>query len=645
MSEKQEKQWIKELLPAAQAAARCYGYLVSVMLGQASQETGYGIRPLVRYKNVLGVKKKLLPYASKHWDGRVIETGTWEEIDGEHVDKDDVFRVYDTYEQCFMDYCQFMRDGELAPGKYKYRDVLKIKDPETLIRTVNARGYATDQHYADAVLDIIKKHNLTQYDLEVKVHYISNCGHDEHGQYSGGAAGDQTGAEWEIKPWYSRPWDVVLEPPTRQAADTIAELAIEAANNNKIGYDQSNRTSFDAALIACGDYPKNITEPCETDCSAGVAAIVRATGRILGIKEMQDVSKDAYTGNLEKALAAAGFISHREEKYLTGPDYLGNGWILLYTGHHTAVSVSRGSKWEEKKVVVTRTKFLNGIIKTAQEAYTNKWTWGDSHTWPPSLDGLISCDRLVSRTLARDFGIEQKRGGWNSAELAIHLPEYGFKKTTNKADITPGTVVMIGKGPDQTYHTEVVERYDPKTGLCDKIDLGSTDRIRQGGYFKNVPLCEWSDRYPSVFFVPASDPAPAPKVDPKECVKEGQQALNKFFGAGLKVDGDRRKLTETAFVKAFQMALNRDFYGDGPMPVNGKLTQLTRAGLGDHFAEFDEERGLVTIVEIGMLLAGKNAGGVEYPGHYGTNLEACTGKKIITAEDIWKLFRPELLKD
>lgn len=122
--------------------------------------------------------------------------------------------------------------------------------------------------------------------------------------------------------------------------------------------------------------------------------------------------------------------------------------------------------------------------------------------------------------------------------------------------------------------------------------------------------------------------------------------LNKHFGAKLKVDGDHRKLTQTELIKAFQKALNHDYYGDGPMPVNGKLTQLTRAGLGDHYVELDEEQQLVTFVEIAELLNGKDPGGVEFPeGHYGTDLEACTGKKRMTADDIWKLFRPELLKD
>ena len=35
---------------------------------------------------------------------------------------------------------------------------------------------------------------------------ISNCGHDENGKYTGGAAGDQTGTEYQVRAWYNRPW-------------------------------------------------------------------------------------------------------------------------------------------------------------------------------------------------------------------------------------------------------------------------------------------------------------------------------------------------------------------------------------------------------------------------------------------------------
>ena len=42
---------------------------------------------------------------------------------------------------------------------------------------------------------------------------ISNCGKDERNQYSGGQAGDQTGAEYVVINWYSRPWNCVLRHP------------------------------------------------------------------------------------------------------------------------------------------------------------------------------------------------------------------------------------------------------------------------------------------------------------------------------------------------------------------------------------------------------------------------------------------------
>ena len=172
---------------------------------------------------------------------------------------------------------------------------------------------------------------------------ISNSGHDENGKYSGGAAGDQTGTEWQIINWYNRPWNVVLRFEDSQIANLIAELAIEAANNNNIGYDQSQRTTFWAALEKSGYRPKNITTKCEADCSAGVAAIVKAVGYLLSKSALQAVSKDAYTGNLRKVLINAGAKALTDSKYLSGYSNLRPGDILLNEGHHTAISLGGGS--------------------------------------------------------------------------------------------------------------------------------------------------------------------------------------------------------------------------------------------------------------------------------------------------------------
>ena len=393
------KEWIEKVAPSAVYCQKKYGYPASALIGQTCQETGYGKTKLVDYNNVIGMKTTLLPYTSTTWHGKSVIKNTWEEVNGTKVTKDDSFRVYDSIQDCLEDYCQFMRDGKLTATTYKYRAILSWGDPEKVLRFITGK-YATDSTYADKVLAIISKHNLTQYD-DVKaasVHNISNCGHDENGQYSGGQAGDQTGTEWEIKAWYDRPWDVVLEPPSKLVSDTISELAIEAANNNLIGYDQGNRTSFDSMLIKYGNYPKNIKEACETDCSAGVAAIVRAVGRILGIKALQEVNKDAYTGNLEKALVAAGFSAHREARYRTSADYLGNGWILLYTGHHTAISVSTGAKWGED------TTMAHNTIKRGS-------TGAEVKTWQKGLLdlGCADCTHNVSNFVDGSFGSNTER--------------------------------------------------------------------------------------------------------------------------------------------------------------------------------------------------------------------------------------------
>jgi len=172
---------------------------------------------------------------------------------------------------------------------------------------------------------------------------ISNSGSDERGQYSGGKAGDQTGKEWQIRSWYDRPWNYVLRYPSSTVRECIAELAEEAANNDKIGYDQGQRTTFWQQLREVGYHPKDIKVACEADCSSGVAAIVKATGYLLGIPSLQNVSVDMYTGSERNMLKKAGFQVLTDPKYLTSDKYLLRGDILLYEGHHTAINLTDGS--------------------------------------------------------------------------------------------------------------------------------------------------------------------------------------------------------------------------------------------------------------------------------------------------------------
>lgn len=207
-------------------------------------------------------------------------------------------------------------------------------------------------------------------------HYISNSGSDENGAYSGGQAGDQTGKEWRMRDWYDRPWSCVLRYPDQKVALKIAQLAIEAALNDCIGYDQSQNRTYLAQLKAVGWEPSKITAACEADCSAGVCANVTAAGYLLGIKALQNHT-GTYTGNMRSALTKAGFQLLTDSKYLTSGDYLLPGDILLNDGHHTATNVTIGKKvrgdWNPDTVVTTQPS----TPSTPTKYYRVRKSWGD----------------------------------------------------------------------------------------------------------------------------------------------------------------------------------------------------------------------------------------------------------------------------
>lgn len=165
---------------------------------------------------------------------------------------------------------------------------------------------------------------------------IGHASIDENKTIKGGAAGDQTKKEVCTRSWYSKPWTSVIRPKSSTVAERIAIAMEQACANDKIGYDQSQRTTlYTYAQAANWDISK-VTAACECDCSSLVAVCVNAAG----IK----VSKDIYTGNEKAALNATGaFTVLTDSKYTGSSAYLKRGDILLGTGH-TAIVLSDGDK-------------------------------------------------------------------------------------------------------------------------------------------------------------------------------------------------------------------------------------------------------------------------------------------------------------
>ena len=146
---------------------------------------------------------------------------------------------------------------------------------------------------------------------------------------------------------YENPEDEELEQKVRKA---IVSNAILAAKNDCIGYDQYTRETFWNEVSKVDYNIEKLTTNCNTDCSAFVCTILKIVGHQLDIDELKNIPLDD-TRAMENDLTKAGFKAYRESKYLTSPDELQPGDILLNTIHHTEIFVGDGSaEWRPAEI-------------------------------------------------------------------------------------------------------------------------------------------------------------------------------------------------------------------------------------------------------------------------------------------------------
>lgn len=172
---------------------------------------------------------------------------------------------------------------------------------------------------------------------------ISSCGHDERGQYWGGAAGDQSGTEWYVRPWYRGGWDEVLVHPDAAVREWIARNAERGAANPNVGYDQYQRLTFYNELKKAGWDASKIAVKCEADCSASTAACVIAAGHLANAPKLKSVSPSCVTWNIGAALVAVGFWKLTDAKYLTSDAYLPRGAVVNRSSQHVVINVTDGA--------------------------------------------------------------------------------------------------------------------------------------------------------------------------------------------------------------------------------------------------------------------------------------------------------------
>ncbi|MCG5535714.1 flagellar assembly peptidoglycan hydrolase FlgJ [Ectothiorhodospira mobilis] len=148
------QEFIRDVWPHAQAAARELGVPPEVLVAQSGLETGWG-RHVIRHGdgsssfNLFGIK------ADARWDGPRVNVSTLEYVDGLPERQRAAFRAYDGLAEGFDDYVAFIQ------GNPRYRQALEAAgDAEGYIRGLQEAGYATDPRYADKILNIMQRGTL-----------------------------------------------------------------------------------------------------------------------------------------------------------------------------------------------------------------------------------------------------------------------------------------------------------------------------------------------------------------------------------------------------------------------------------------------------------------------------------------------------
>lgn len=181
MITQQQKDFIAAVAGYVAKYAPQYGISVnSPIIAQAILESAWGTSDLAQHHNYFGLKCRASwkgPYYSKKTKEEYT-TGTITEITAS-------FRAYPDMESGIKGYFEFL----FEPGIDRYDNLKGVIDPARYCELIKADGYATSSTYVSQLTNLIKVHDLTEYDkggIAMPKLFIV-CG---HGGKDSGASGN-----------------------------------------------------------------------------------------------------------------------------------------------------------------------------------------------------------------------------------------------------------------------------------------------------------------------------------------------------------------------------------------------------------------------------------------------------------------------
>ena len=152
-----QKEYTGSIAKYVQKYASQYGIMVhSAPIAMAMNESGVCGESILAdtYHNYHGLK------CGTKWTGKSVNLKTMEEYTkGTLTQIRDNFRVFDNMEEGVKGFFEFIQ----LP---RYQNLKGITDPKKFLETIIEDGYATDSHYVEKCMALIKQYDLTTYDVK-----------------------------------------------------------------------------------------------------------------------------------------------------------------------------------------------------------------------------------------------------------------------------------------------------------------------------------------------------------------------------------------------------------------------------------------------------------------------------------------------
>lgn len=155
--------FVRQLHPYAEQAAKELGVEPRVLLAQAALETGWG-RSLIKNGNGESSFNLFNIKADKSWRGKQAQVPTLEFEQGIAKKVNAGFRSYASFQESFQDYVAFIKNNP------RYGDALKqAGNGERYLHELQRAGYATDPNYANKIMSIYHGNAMTGFEPETVV--------------------------------------------------------------------------------------------------------------------------------------------------------------------------------------------------------------------------------------------------------------------------------------------------------------------------------------------------------------------------------------------------------------------------------------------------------------------------------------------